>query len=172
MTTYTAPLGTDVDFSFIESGYVAPDGDAVNFSFSNGYEETCEEAFDFTCTLTDSLSLHGLISEAFINVDSNLFYVNHFPILIEELFTSEEIINLLIATNIISSFLDVAEQLVIYLPTGIIQLLSNPFVLVGIESSEITLTAIEESSVILTNINQIELTLTELSNSVILTEVL
>lgn len=173
MTTYSPPNGLSVEFTFLNSGYIAPVGDAVNFSsFINAYSETCEDGFDLADDISDYLLLPDFISDEFQCIDELSFYITCFHLLIESLNFSEGISSLLIAKNVIALTLNISEQLSAYIPSGVIQLILNPFVINEIESPGVLLTQSALVEVSLNELEQTKILLTEVLDSVILTEVL
>ena len=173
MTTYSPPNGLYVEFTFSDPGYIAPIGAAVNFSsFSNTYNETCEDGFDVIESISDYLLLTDFISDELQHIDGLSFYSTCFHLLIESLNFSEDVSSLLIAKNAIALILNISGQLSNDIPSGVIQLILNPFVLNEIEPPGVLLTQNALVEVSLTELEQTKILLTEVLDSAILTEVL
>lgn len=171
MIFYSAPLGNAVNFQFEKYGYTAPAGNEVNFEFNNGYDDFCEDSFGLVDSEIDVVVFLDSVSEWFQVVEGPLIDLSFMLFVADGLSEVDELSSRLIAGNIVTSILDTSEILVAYIPTGIIQMLSNPFVITEIESTGVDIEEIL-SPVILTKVDQAQVAITEIIESVKIIEVL
>lgn len=171
MSDYSAPAGDAVAFVFIEDAYTASVGDAVDFIFQSGYEESVEESFGLAVAANSNVIFPEGILSGLYGVDQSVIDLELYPVIDDYFLFELDIVSIAIAKNILVEAILIDEQLVFYTPSGIIKLLSNPFILTEATSYGVTLTEVL-TPITLTETNQTQVTLTEITESVIITEVL
>lgn len=168
---YVPQLGNAIEL-VLEPDYSPALGNAIELTLSTGGIE-----IEVTSGLGLSLDQTSYITGLFLLNETFQFDLNSFAdkscseFILEEFSVLSTEATQLIAYDLILSLLDTADVLIGYIPTGIIQMLSNPFVITEIESAKISVKEIL-FSIILTEIEHPQLLITEIIEAVKITEVL
>ena len=161
-----------IDFIFDGSGYSAPLWSEIVFSFKLGYEEICEETFGITEDIIFQTLFLNDINDAINIADSNDLYLSLLMPITEGMDLSLLGLSRIKAFDNIYDEFNFNEVLVLYIPTGVIQLLSNPFILSQINNEIVQVSEVTGPSIVLQPVQEDLIILTELTENILITEVL
>ena len=168
---YITPTGTEISFVFDTTGYIAPAGDNLQFIFQRAFIEMCEDGFTINESMASETALYPILLDTVQAIDGSIYIISCQPILVDQFLFNLDIVTLLKTISFLDEVFNPQEALIFYTPSGIIQLLSDPFTLTESPSAGVTLAEVL-STITLTETNQTQVTLTEVTESVTITEVL
>ena len=172
---YLPPDGTEVDFVFLVPGYTEPDGDEIDFIFRSGFNETCEETFNIDNTSFASIARGDSIKDSLDIAINSTDIVSWFSISLSDLSINQGVEAKQALVNLLSDFFNMVEDIGVFIPSGVLQLILNPYSIVEVDMGDaIELSELETFIVpAIQEISQEYLGITELEtdSGVIITEV-
>ena len=172
---YLPPGGIEVDFIFLVPGYTEPNGDEIDFIFRTGFYENCEDDFNFDDFSSIAIARGDSIEDSLDITINSADIVSWFSISLSDLFINQGVEAKQALVNFLSDFFNMVEDIGVFIPSGVLQLILNPYSMVEVDMGDaIELSELETFIVpAIQEISQESLGITELEtdNGVIITEV-
>ena len=168
---YTPPSGTGIQVIFNESGYAAPAGTDIQVVFQNAYMEECEESLGVSISFFPVAVFQPFLAEEFGLSGVPDFFISFQPIADDTVDVACNTLTNLKGGDFIAEGLELEERIVSYIPSGIIQMLSNPFIVSVVPGETVKFTSVNAEPVLLSEDGPGEVDVTEILAPVRLEEV-